>query len=71
MGLYSLMLSAGIAIGNVVAGVAFQMGGVQAVFYLGAGILSGMSLTSGFLLRRANHLATSASELAKTQSKPI
>ncbi len=71
MGLYSLMLSAGIAIGNVVAGVAFQVGGVQAVFYLGAGILGGMSLTSGFLLRRANHLGPSASDIAKTQSKPI
>ncbi len=71
MGLYSLMLSAGIAVGNVVAGVAFQLGGVQAVFYLGAGILSGMSLTSGFLLRRANHLAPAARQLDKTQSKPI
>ncbi len=71
MGLYSLMLSAGIAIGNVVAGVAFQMGGVQAVFYVGAGILSGMSLTSGFLLRRANHLGTAAGQVDKTQSKPI
>ncbi len=71
MGLYSLMLSAGIAIGNVVAGVAFQLGGVHAVFYLGAGILSGMGLTSGFLLRRANHLAPSAGQLYKTQSKPL
>lgn len=71
MGLYSLMLSAGIAIGNVVAGVAFEVGGVETVFYLGALILGGMSLTSGFLLRRSNHLVASVGDINKTQSKPI
>src|SRR2546425_3375101 len=71
MGLYSLMLSAGIAIGNVVAGVAFETGGVEAVFYLGAAILAGMSLTSGFLLRRTNHVVTPVGDISKSQSKPI
>ncbi len=71
MGLYSLMLSAGIAIGNVVAGVAFEVGGVEAVFFLGALILGGMSLTSGFLLRRSNHVVPSVGDINKTQSKPI
>ncbi len=71
MGLYSLMLSAGIAIGNVVAGVAFEVGGVEAVFYLGAVILGGMSLTSGFLLRRSNHVVPSVGDINKTQSQPI
>ena len=71
MGLYSLMLSAGIAIGNVLAGIAFQEGGVQAVFYLGAAILSGMSLTSGFLIRRLNHVGSTTTPLGKTESKPL
>ncbi len=70
MGLYSLMLSAGIAIGNVLAGFAAEFGGVQAVFYLGATIFSGLCLTTGFLLKR-NHLASSARDLAKAESKPL
>jgi len=36
MGLYSLMLSGGIAIGTVLAGVSDDLGGVQAVFYSAA-----------------------------------
>ena len=71
MGLYSLMLSAGIAIGNVLAGFAAEFGGVQAVFYLGATIFSSLCLTTGILLRRGNHLASSARNLAKTESKPL
>ena len=71
MGLYSLMLSAGIAIGNVLAGFAAELGGVQAVFYLGASIFTGLCLTTGILLRRSNHLASSALDLAKAESKPL
>ena len=71
MGLYSLMLSAGIAIGNVLAGFAAEFGGVQAVFYLGATIFSSLCLTTGILLRRGNHLASSARKLAKAESKPL
>ena len=71
MGLYSLMLSAGIAIGNVLAGFAAEFGGVQGVFYLGAMIFSGLALTTGILLRRGNHLAPSPRDLAKAESKPI
>jgi MFS family permease len=71
MGLYSLMLSAGIAIGNVLAGFAAEFGGVQAVFFLGATIFSGLCLTTGILLRRGNHLASSARDLTKAESKPL
>jgi len=71
MGLYSLMLSAGIAIGNVVAGITFEAGGVEAVFFTGAAILGGMSLASGFLLRRQNHVMTSVGDISRTQSKPL
>ncbi len=78
MGLYSLMLSAGIATGNVLAGVADQLGsstggpqgGVQAVFYSGAVIFSGLSLTTGLLLRRS-HTTPSPTSLGKEQGKPI
>ena len=52
MGLYSLMLSAGIAVGLVLAGIADDLGGVQAVFYSAAIIFTGLSLTSGYLLYR-------------------
>ncbi len=82
MGLYSLMLSAGIAIGNVLAGLAaeyprqavfylWQARPEQAVFFLGAVIFSSLCLTTGLLLRRENHLAHSTTDLTKTQSKPI
>jgi MFS family permease len=52
MGLYSLMLSGGIATGLVLAGIADDLGGVQAVFYSAAILFSGLSLTSGYLLYR-------------------
>lgn len=71
MGLYSLMLSAGIAIGNVLAGFAAELGGVQAVFYLGATIFSSLCVTTGILLRRSNHLASSPRDLGKAESKPL
>src|SRR5881396_375611 len=50
MGLYSLMLSGGIATGTVLAGIADDLGGVEAVFYSAAIIFSGLALTSGWLL---------------------
>jgi hypothetical protein len=52
MGLFSLMLSGGIAVELVVAGFADDLGGVQAVFYSAAIIFSGLGLTSGYLLIR-------------------
>ncbi len=60
MGLYSLMLSAGIALGNVLAGIADTLGGVQAVFYSAAIIFAGLGLVTGalmnpFLVRRVVH----------------
>jgi MFS family permease len=61
MGLYSLMLSAGIAAGLVLAGIADDLGGVQAVFYSAAIIFSGLSLTSGYLLYRNKQFENSAS----------
>ena len=77
MGLYSLMLSAGIAIGNVLAGLAADLSSrwgltsVEGVFYLAATIFSGLCLTTGIMLRRGNHLAPSTRDLAKAESKPI
>ena len=60
MGLYSLMLSVGLALGTVLAGFADQLGtqscgqpcGVQGVFYSAVAILAVLSLVSGLLLRR-------------------
>jgi MFS family permease len=60
MGLYSLMLSVGLALGTVLAGVADQLGsqscgspcGVQGVFYSAVVILAILSVVSGLLLRR-------------------
>ena len=65
MGLYSLMLSAGIAAGLVLAGIADDLGGVQAVFYSAAIIFSGLSLTSGYLLYRNKQFENSASIVSK------
>src|SRR5437016_14592543 len=65
MGLYSLMLSGGIAAGLVLAGIADDLGGVQAVFYSAAIIFSGLSLTSGFLLYRNKQSDNSASVVGK------
>jgi len=56
MGLYSLMLSLGIAVGLLLAGIADDLGGVQAVFYSAAIIFSGLSLTSGYLLYRNSQI---------------
>src|SRR5262249_40014330 len=50
MGIYSLMLSAGIASGNVLAGIFDTLGGVQAVFYSAAIIFGGLGLVSGVLM---------------------
>ncbi len=50
MGLYSLMLSAGIATGTILAGVADTLGGVQAVFYSAAIIFAGLGLVTGGLM---------------------
>jgi len=66
MGLYSLLLSAGIALGTVLAGFADQLAGVQGVFYSAVVILSGLGLTSGLLLRRA--LTTGSSMVLETRS---
>jgi MFS family permease len=52
MGLYSLFLSAGLALGTVLAGFANQLAGVQGVFYSAAIILSGPSLVTALMLRR-------------------
>lgn len=78
MGLYSLLLSLGLALGAVLAGVADEVGsayggaqaGVQAVFYTGAVILGGLSLTTGLLMRR-NRLTPSSIDQSREQSKPI
>ncbi len=50
MGIYSLMLSAGIASGNVLAGIFDTLGGVQAVFYSAAIIFGGLGLVTGVLM---------------------
>ena len=68
MGLYSLMLSAGIAVGLVLAGIADDLGGVQAVFYSAAIIFSGLSLTSGYLLYRNKQFENAATVLKKSPS---
>jgi len=70
MGLYSLMLSAGIALGTVLAGITDELAGVQGVFYSAVIIFSGLSLTSAFLLHREKRLA-STGDVEKTQNKPI
>jgi MFS family permease len=70
MGLYSLMLSGGIAAGLVLAGIADDLGGVQAVFYSAAIIFSGLSLTSGYLLYRNKQFENSAGVADRAVSKP-
>lgn len=59
MGLYSLMLSSGIAVGLLLAGIADDLGGVSAVFYSAAIIFSGLTLTSGYLLYSNKKLESS------------
>jgi MFS family permease len=68
MGLYSLMLSAGIAVGLVLAGIADDLGGVQAVFYSAAIIFSGLSLTSGYLLYRNRQFENSTANISKASN---
>src|SRR5206468_12722232 len=71
MGLYSFMLSIGMAVGTILAGIFADVGGVQAVFFLGAAIFSGMSLTTGLLLRKQGQLASEAKRLTDTGQKPL
>src|SRR6266571_3001169 len=71
MGLYSLMLSGGIATGTVLAGISDDLGGVQAVFYSAAIIFGGLGLTSAWLLRKQQSLAKRAVDLNSSGSKPI
>ncbi|MDA4113805.1 MAG: MFS transporter [Thaumarchaeota archaeon] len=52
MGLYSLMLSAGIAVGELVAGFASTLGGLAAILYAGGLIFLIASLISFFMLMR-------------------
>ena len=71
MGLYSLMLSGGIATGTVLAGIADDLGGVVAVFYSAAIVFSGLALTSGWLLYRNSRMIRSVSLLQHPPRKPI
>lgn len=71
MGLYSLMLSGGIATGTVLAGVFDELGGVVAVFYSAAIIFSGLALTSGFLLYRNNKIKVSILPVPREAGKPM
>ncbi len=73
MGLYSLLLSGGLALGTILAGFADQVAGVQGVFYSAVLILSTLSLTSGLLFRKTSISTTTRSSGAfeGSQSKPI
>ncbi len=51
MGLYSVMLSLGLAIGNIVGGYFSQIGGLAAVLYVGEGIFL-MAIAATFIIRR-------------------
>jgi len=53
MGLYSVMLSGGIAFGTLVAGLAHSLGGLPAIMYAGAGLFLLACIVSLFLLRRS------------------
>ena len=52
MGLYSLMLSLGIALGELLAGFASVLGGLSTVLYAGSVIFLGASLLTFYRLRR-------------------
>ncbi len=71
MGLYSLMLSGGIATGTVLAGISDDLGGVQAVFYSAAVIFAGLGLTSAWLLRKQQGLGKQAVDPKGSVGKPI
>ena len=49
--LYSIVLSIGLAIGNIIGGFVASLG-IQAIFYAGAGILLPSILATSTLLRR-------------------
>jgi hypothetical protein len=70
MGLNSLILSGGVAIGLVLAGIADDLGRVQGVFYSAAIIFSGLSLTSGYFLYRNKQFESLANTASKIPSKP-
>ena len=71
MGLYSLMLSGGITTGTILAGIADDLGGVQAVFYSAAIIFSGLTLTSAWLLYSNSKTSRSKSLAQEHPGKPI
>jgi len=71
MGLYSLMLSGGITTGTILAGIADDLGGVQAVFYSAAIIFSGLTLTSAWLLYSNSKTSRSKSLAQEHSGKPI
>src|SRR5207245_6633377 len=71
MGLYSFMLSIGMAVGTILAGIFADVGGVQAVFYLGAAIFSGMSVTTGLLLRKQGQLRSEERRVTDTGQTPL
>ena len=71
MGLYSLMLSGGITTGTILAGIADDLGGVQAVFYSAAIIFSGLTLTSAWLLYSNSKTSRSESLAQEHPGKPI
>ena len=63
------MLSLGIVVGLVLAGIADDLGGVQAVFYSAAIIFSGLSPTSAYLLYRNKQFENSASRNKQAGTK--
>lgn len=50
--LYSTVLSLGLAVGNIVGGLVAERGGIQGIFYAGAGLLFPSILATGTLLRK-------------------
>jgi predicted MFS family arabinose efflux permease len=52
MGLYSLMLSLGIALGELLAGFASLLGGLSTILYAGSVIFLAAALLTFFLLWR-------------------
>jgi len=72
MGLYSMMLSAGIASGNLLAGYLHELGGLSAILDAVAGLLALSLMLSALLLRRAGLLrwALLAKGLSALRRKP-
>ncbi len=50
--LYSTVLSIGLAIGNIIGGIVAERGGIQGIFYAGAGLLFPSILATSTMLRR-------------------